>query len=336
MAREPVIICLTPVRNESWILDRFLRCASLWADHIIIADQGSTDGSREIASRFPKVMLVENQSHEFSEAVRQRLLLDTARSIEGPRLLIALDADEIFTSNLLVSDEWNKLLRQKTGTVIKLQLANVLPNMKSYWAPDIFFAWGFVDDGSKLAAERIHSVRVPVPYGAPIFHLNEIKVLHYQYTDWNRMKSKHRWYQCWERINNTSRHAIDTYRQYHHMYAIPETDMHELPPQWFAGYEARSIDMTTVVKERLYWWDEEVLKYFNAHGTRRFRQEAIWDVDWDDIACSYSLDHSRHDLFSDPRTLFEKGVHYWLEKTQPISERYYVRFVDAILKKIGW
>ncbi|MDR1737564.1 MAG: hypothetical protein LBR66_01915 [Candidatus Symbiothrix sp.] len=27
---KPAIICLTPVKNEAWILDRFLTAASLW------------------------------------------------------------------------------------------------------------------------------------------------------------------------------------------------------------------------------------------------------------------------------------------------------------------
>ena len=34
MGERPKIICLTPVKNEEWILRRFLRLASLWADHI--------------------------------------------------------------------------------------------------------------------------------------------------------------------------------------------------------------------------------------------------------------------------------------------------------------
>jgi glycosyltransferase involved in cell wall biosynthesis len=48
---KPTIICLTPVKNEAWLLDRFLQATSLWADFIIIADQMSTDGSQEIAKK---------------------------------------------------------------------------------------------------------------------------------------------------------------------------------------------------------------------------------------------------------------------------------------------
>jgi glycosyltransferase involved in cell wall biosynthesis len=330
------IICLTPVKNESWILDRFLRCTSLWADHIIIADQGSTDNSREIVGRYPKVTLVENPSREFSEASRQQLLLEVARTIEGPRLLIALDADEMLTSNFLISNEWARVLQLTAGTVIKFQWVNVLPNMKSYWSPDIFFAWGFADDGSKFIGEKIHSVRVPVPAGAPVFQLNNIKVLHYQYTDWNRMKSKHRWYQCWERVHNPLRHTIDLYRQYHHMYAVPQAEIHPLPPEWFRGYEELGIDMTNITKEHFYWWDMEVLKFLDVYGTGMFRREAIWDIDWQAFASAYALSSADSERFADPRNVIEKLIHWRLARTQATRLRIYNRIVDALLKEIGW
>ncbi|MFZ0503142.1 MAG: glycosyltransferase family 2 protein, partial [Chthoniobacterales bacterium] len=63
---KPLVICLTPIKDEAWILERFLKCASTWADHIIIADQQSKDGSKEIARRFPKVTLIENNSESFN------------------------------------------------------------------------------------------------------------------------------------------------------------------------------------------------------------------------------------------------------------------------------
>ena len=99
---KPLIICLTPVKNEAWILDKFIQCASLWADCIIIADQMSTDGSRDIALKYPKVRLIDNDSEAFNEPERQKLLVDAARQIHfngQRRLLISLDADEFLTSN---------------------------------------------------------------------------------------------------------------------------------------------------------------------------------------------------------------------------------------------
>ena len=115
---RPQIIVLTPVRNEAWILRRFLKCTSLWADQIIIADQMSEDDPRAIAQAFPKVTVVENPHREYSEVARQRLLIEAARRIPGPRVLMALDADEIMSANILDSEEWRTALRAPPGTVL--------------------------------------------------------------------------------------------------------------------------------------------------------------------------------------------------------------------------
>ena len=80
---RPTFVVLTPVRNEAWILRAFLEAASLWADHIIIADQMSTDGSREIAKEYPKVILVDNDRKEMHQAATRRLLFEEAKKIEG-------------------------------------------------------------------------------------------------------------------------------------------------------------------------------------------------------------------------------------------------------------
>ena len=77
--KKPFLICLTPVKNEAWILHAFLKATSLWADYIIIADQMSTDGSREIALSYPKVILIDNDNQEFNEVERQKMLIDKAR-----------------------------------------------------------------------------------------------------------------------------------------------------------------------------------------------------------------------------------------------------------------
>ena len=96
---KPLLICMTPIRNEAWVLHAFLKATSIWADYIIIADQLSTDGSREIALSYPKVILIDNNHPDYNEADRQKMLIDRARQIEGDKILFGLDADEIFAAN---------------------------------------------------------------------------------------------------------------------------------------------------------------------------------------------------------------------------------------------
>ncbi|MDR3287618.1 MAG: glycosyltransferase family 2 protein, partial [Prevotellaceae bacterium] len=89
MNTKPKLICLTPVRNEAWILNAFLQATSLWADHIIIADQTSIDGSLDIASQYPKVTVVKNDSADLDENYRMNLMYAEARKIEGEKIFIA-------------------------------------------------------------------------------------------------------------------------------------------------------------------------------------------------------------------------------------------------------
>lgn len=58
---------IVPVYNEEFFLPHFLEHYSKISDSIVVLDNGSTDGSREIASLFPKVELREFSSEGYSE-----------------------------------------------------------------------------------------------------------------------------------------------------------------------------------------------------------------------------------------------------------------------------
>lgn len=85
---RPLNIVITPVRNEAWVLRAFLEATSLWADYIIIADQMSVDGSREIAKEYPKVILIDNDSAEMHQAATRRLLFEAAKRLKATRFCL--------------------------------------------------------------------------------------------------------------------------------------------------------------------------------------------------------------------------------------------------------
>jgi glycosyltransferase involved in cell wall biosynthesis len=314
-------IVVTPVRNEAWILPRFLGCASLWADRIVIADQGSTDGSREIAAGHPKVTLIDNPEPGYDEGARQRLLLEAARQIPGKRLIFALDADEILAATWGESADFRSLVDAPPGTVARMRWANVLPGFDSCWLPDEEIVFGYVDDGADHPGERIHSVRLPVAPSARSVSLADVKVLHYQYANWERMKSKQRWYQCWELLNLPHKRPIQLYRQYHHMDAIPAERIEPLPERWVAPYEAEGIDMRSDPDEVRFPWDEEVAGWMRAHGANRFKKLDIWDAGWEE---------------ADPRGPVVRLVHRWLRATQNRYERRRIRLLQRALIPFGW
>jgi glycosyl transferase family 2 len=342
---RPKLICLTPVLNEAWILERFLKCASIWADHIIIADQQSTDGSREIASRFPKVTLVDNPSETFNEPERQQMLVAAARRIPGPKILMALDADEFFTANFLTSPEWETILNSPPGTVIRFQWLEIISEASGlrYFR----FPWdipiGYVDNDAAHSGPVIHSVRIPVPPGAPTLLPAQIKLMHYCLIDRERFRSKIRWYQCFEHIN-LHKKPLELYRFYHQDLFVSPSVIQPVPWEWIQEYEKRGIDISTVQREGLYRWDKEVLRYFEKYGTAKFRRLAIWDANWNNLY----RDH--HPLgpkkkFPDPRKRLTRLVHRWLEWTQPdfchyatrsIRRRLVYRLAKTSLGLLGW
>jgi glycosyl transferase family 2 len=330
------VVCITPVKNEAWILPRFLACASVWADHIVIADQGSTDGSREIALQCPKVTLIENTAADYDEGARQRLLLEAARRIPGRRLIVALDADEALTANLLSSPEWQAPLEAEEGTVIRFDWVNLMPGIETCWIPPEPLALGFVDDGRNHRGDRIHSTRLPVPDGAPELVLRDVKALHYQHASPGRMRSKQRWYQCWERINHPGKRPIQLYRQYHQADAIPSAWSHAVDPEWLEAYEQRGIDMHSVSDAEAHWWDAEVIDWMAEHGVSPFRRLDIWDVDWGELARQTGR-QLPPEAGLDPRSRSERAVHAWLERTQASrAGSRHVRLLQRLLIPLGW
>ena len=332
---RPLIVCLTPVKDEAWILPRFLRCAASWADHVIVADQGSIDGSRAIVQNCAKAKLINNPLDRYDEGARQRLLVDAARSMPstGKLTMIALDADEALSANWRNSPEWDKLIGAAPGTVLAFQWVNLLPGCLRGWLSDEPIPFGFVDDGTLHQGESIHSQRLPTPEGAPWMVFEDIKVLHYQYIDWPRMKSKQRWYQCWERINNPGKRAVTIFRQYNFMDAKAKTAA-PVDSAWIENTDASISAEEETGGGRWYRWDSDVLDLFAQYGTGPFRRLAIWDTDW--VALAKVEGRPDAEAFADPRTNLDKRIHRWLAATQPWSLYTGVRAAQQVIRMWGW
>lgn len=298
------IIVITPVKNESWILDRFLTVSSIFADHIIISDQYSTDNSRDICKKYPKVCLIENKSKAFNEDGRQLQLIETARNLcpNDKRILLALDADEILAANAIDTSDWQKMLNAKEGTVLFFEKPTFLNGTETVirYKGD---GWplGYVDDGVIHQPSKIHSSRIPTPVSAQNISLKEIKILHYGLARIDALYSKLRFYTCLECIMNTkslNRRRISYPQQ---LDFSREGDYKEsLNYEWIKGWEAIGIDMTTLNKSNFYWYDEEVLGFFKQYGCKKFYKEDIWYFNWSAAMLHFSGNTIPYEISSPP------------------------------------
>lgn len=328
---KPVIICITPIKNEAWILDLFLQSTSLWADYIILSDQGSTDNSVEIARKYEKVTIIDNSSiKDFDEFHLRKPLIDAARKIEGKRIIISLDADEILTPDLGFS-EWNKLKKLEEGTYITFPFYNIYPGFKKCWFHDKK-SFGYVDNGKEFKTGLIHTHRLFGDYhqGENVYHTS-LKVLHYQFVDWKRMESKHRWYQCFEVINYPDKSKLDIYRTYHHMYSVDKNKFILFDERWITDYKTLGVDLSNYRVEGIYWWDIKVVEYFVQYGELIFSKIDIWTINWNRIQSRWGL--KMQIVVRDPRSILERLINIYLRKTQRFQYLKLVKKIDRYIKR---
>ncbi len=308
MIEKPKLICITPVKNESWILKKFLTFTSLWADHIIIADQNSTDNSVDIAKKFEKVILVKNEG-EYNEFERTKILLKEARKIEGKKIIFALDADEFLSANFTDSPEWQTILQSPQNTLFNFERVNLTSSYKNYFG-GLRMVIAFADDNISTIEDTskaiIHNIRLPWPKNVNVIHLNDIKILHLDYVNDKRVLSKLRWYQCFEKhkFNHTDKYLLNKYKSFkNYELFLDLKNQKRIDNNWTFNFYKNNLDFTSY-NEPILWWDNELLELFQKNGIQKYKNLDIKDVDW--VKLAQKKGYTNLENFIIKRSLIEK------------------------------
>jgi hypothetical protein len=115
---------------------------------------------------------------------------------------------------------------------------------------------------------------------------------------------------------------------------VNESELLDVKKEWLDYYLTNNIDIKDIKKMGIYWWDREVLGYFQRYGTRVFKKLDIWDVDWKRLA-----DHFRHESAktnNDPRSFMDKLVHEWLKSGAYKSPSVLNRILLKLLRISRW
>jgi hypothetical protein len=278
------IIALVPVRNEAWVLEHSLRCLSGFCDVVIMSDQTSTDGTREICRRFPKVVLLESKPVDTVARLPQQArwrLLEAARNYDGNNLLWCTDADELTPPALA-----RRFFADRAGVlsprrVIECRVHNLWRDARRYrqdlslygphWKPI-----GFIDDrrvGYPMSERPLHEPRIPIEPDASALRTEELPVLHLQWVIWNRNQMKQAWYRCVELING-SLTAVELNALYQGTLPIWYVHTEPVPDVWLADL---TLPPASADREPS-WHEQEVLAWFEERGVEFFEPLEIWHV----------------------------------------------------------
>jgi len=325
--QRPLQIVLTPVRNEAWVLRAFLEATSLWADYIIIADQMSTDGSREIASEYPKVILVDNNRQEMHQAATRRLLFEEAKKIKGDKTLFALDADEFLVGDFVNTPDWDSIVHSKPNDVFCWRWMNLSGDDKSKCSigPHYYWAVHASDDlwDGVFPDNYIHEWRLPWPPQATDDNkhlLDGFFSIHLAWVNQARQRNKERFYQVSTVGKEPKKSKVSIYRQYHYEETTVFVD---LPHDAYKFYEDHDLDIWKYVdlNDDGAYYTSEVLRYFKRDGINSFAMLDIWDKDW-----------MQKNGIADPRSPLQNWVLKYLDRTSSKMTAFHIRAVDKLLK----
>ena len=323
---RPIFVVLTPVRNEAWILRAFLEATSLWADHIIIADQMSTDGSREIARSFPKVILVDNDRKEMHQAATRRLLFEASKRIPGKKVLLALDADEFLARDFVHFDDWRKILESQPNDAFCWRWMNLKKGDPREYSNHQHYYWAVHESEEMWEGEFpdnfIHEWRLPWPPHARTINLDDLRSLHFARVNEARQRNKERFYQVSTLACRPTANPIKLFRQYH---VEEHLDYYPVPEDAYCYYEEHGIDLWGLVdlQDEGEYYSSEILKFFGQKGARRFALLDIWDREW-----------MEKNGVKDPRTWVHRLVQKYLFKSNDYRKRFMVKVIDKVLSSI--
>lgn len=330
MNNRPTIVVVTPVRNEAWVLDAYLTCTSSWADYIILADQHSDDGTREIAAKYEKVILIDNPTKEWHENICRARLLEEASKIPGDKMIFGLDADEFLSEGFEKTETWRQVINSHPNEIFCFKWLNLFDDFSTVEYTEGHFDWfahfdesvDVVEEYKTREKHAIHCSRVPCleEERCRYVFVNDMWVVHLAKLNHERIRQKFDFYQvsCVDK-NKDNPNPIRLFRGYNKYYPDNMTRL-EFPVKLCCMGSAE--DYSYLVKTSDYGkhYVEEMVQVFEREGTGKFLKLCIWDNP-----------HLAEAGVAPKLPLKYKLLHSYLRRTQPKADSRVIGLIDKVL-----
>lgn len=319
-----------------------------WADHVIVADQSSTDGSVDVYRKLEKQysnleIIYDRPKMDWTTPDIRNYMLKQVRRIEGNNIVFELHADEIVSAKILQNDIKKELLQKMSiGTCLELPWLTLWKHPLQYRSDNSIWSnntcvFAFRDDRtSDYQSAVFHGYRVPENYIENKIKLNHVPVLHYQFVNIGADMSKQALYQIFERNHYPAENIFKIYELYSNYFDERNMKCEELKEEDYAPWVRMGLNIHELRDDEDFCWrDVEVLKNFNIYGLDRYAKVLIWHINWEkkrQLAFKKGIQNIPSYEIVDPRSLNTRITHKFVMKYQmlPFWE---INFIRLIISK---
>ena len=334
---RPLLICISRTRNYGWVTRAFLEGNLRWADYIIITDQMSTDGTREMCAEYENVYLVDDHDMEFKENSGFMMAFMKGREVAAGKdtIYFALDIDEVMPANWRETSDGQKILNSQKGDMFSIAWANIQPGNEMY--VDMRMNWDgkytvFHDNGMEWQKmkDEFHAPHLPYStWEIDPYAVKDFPILHFGWynPEWNKYKSIYHFMLDVHQHRSSS--PIAFYRTYH---GARKT-------LWQRTQKVKQNPMLKPIEKEWLFEDFDLFELIDMHSEPIFVNYIRELLEIDGIKKYYCLDIWNDDmqrvanLSEDPRPLRWRVLHAYEWFTQPYKKSLLVRAIDKVLKK---
>lgn len=319
---RPLLIVISSNRNYGWVVPAFLKANTQWADYIVITDQMSTDGSREIYAQYDNVIVVDDKDMQFKENTRAKMAFLRGREIAAGRdaIYFALDIDEVLPADWMVTNDGKMILNSKPGDMFELKWANVNPDKQTYWEEPYQYKI-FHDNGMEWqeSKDELHTPHLPYSdWNVKPTSISDFPNIHFGHYHKRWRLYNEKYYSMLDVHQHRSASVIPVNRAYNYPEMVISAPMCPIREEWLY----KDFDIYNLINTKAQPQGVRLMKeLIGQDGLEKYKCVDIWD---EDLCNELQV--------KDPRSIGWKILHRYLRKTQPYRKTIIVRCIDKFLK----
>ena len=331
---KPLLIVISCTRNYGWVTRAFLEGNTRWADYIIMVDQMSTDGTREMLAEYnamrndgvhrSEIIVIDDQDMAYKENTRARIAFMKGRELASGRdaIYFSLAVDEVMPANWQLTNDGQRILNSAKGEMFEMGYANIKPGGK-YVPLDEYMYFIFHDNYMDWQKSKLEIHAPTLPYSSwdekDMNRIHDFPMLHFGF--YNERWTKYKWvyYQFVDVDQRRSKNAVSIYRMYHPYMKESATTTLPLKQEWL--YDVDIVGMVDIKSAPIFI--EYIKELITKDGISKFQAIDVWT----DELCEAIEE-------KDPRSFEWRLLHAYLRMTRPLSRTWLIRGIDKMLKKV--